>query len=118
MKEIKFRGKRVDNGEWVHGVPLITQMSGVYIIGTVMNGKSRKQGGLSISDKLWQCEVDPTTVGQFVGLHDKNDKEIYEGDIVKDEDKQTRRVVFSQGCFQMQRYGGLAPLRYFNLVNS
>lgn len=62
MREIKFRGKRLDNGEWVYG-DLFR-----------MNGFPYIYPG--------HYEVIPDTVGQFTGLLDKNGKEIYEGDIV------------------------------------
>lgn len=67
MKEILFRGKRYDNGEWVYGDYWHLPEKNFYCI----------------SDKEFNRKVTSETVGQYTGLTDKNGRKIFEGDILQ-----------------------------------
>jgi uncharacterized phage protein (TIGR01671 family) len=82
-REIKFRGLTISEAGWVYGTPTIY-----------------RSGRAGIFDMESAYYIDPKTLTQFTGLHDKNGKEIYEGDIVQLNDL-VCPITWDDGGYQM-----------------
>lgn len=99
MIEILFRGKRDYNNEWVYGNLVIDRYNNPHIVPNeyfVEDGHHLRYEDETDKPVFFKSE----TIGQFIGLYDKNNVRIFEDDIVKlPLSKEDCKVVFRNGSF-------------------
>lgn len=105
MREILFRGKRIEDGQWVEGhyhfanwylPPSMEIVDRTHYILQIGHGDADK--------------IDPETVGQYTGLTDKNGKKIFEGDIIKSDNGK-------QAAVSVIKFGEYYPKMFYKMLD-
>lgn len=102
MREILFKAKRIDNGEWVEGY--VVRKRGLYFIYDIVNSESCRQNNY---------EIDSETLCEYTGITDKNGNKIWENDICDRKEKYPEVVKMNAGDWTLDysylfqsEYGG------------
>lgn len=107
-REILFKAKRKDNGEWVEGCIVIDQSRFdrfKYRIQPIESGV------------LYAHPIDPDTLCQYTGLTDKNGKKIWENDICDRKEKYPEIVTYNKGDWQLDYSYALGKEKHFCACN-
>lgn len=109
-REILFKAKRKDNGEWVEGYYVYCRKR--HYILPVLN----KAIGFDEREDEW-VEADPNTICQYTGLTDKNGKRIWENDICDRKEKYPEIVTYNKGDWQLDYSYALGKEKHFCACN-
>lgn len=121
MREVLFKGKRKDNGEWIESYTVIHFSNNGFYMPDLHNGAGLKTNEFGNIVGLISLiyEVIPKTIGQYTGCCDKSKTtKVFEGDIVWDEiDEQYGVVEFDEGEFVVNFNGIIDADRFADVIN-
>ncbi len=106
MREILFKAKRLDNGEWVEGHP-VKRPSCIQFCLDNYSPWYIHRPAVDPDDNGGVYNIDPETIGQYIGLKDRNGRRIFEGDIVDilTENEEIGVVEYDEGGFLVSADG-------------
>ena len=123
MREILFRGKRLDNGEWVDGYlyehePALVGIASENDVPEPSKWFIARTGfaDWNMPRPVEFVEIDPSTVGQYTGMKDKNGKKVFEGDIVRKTNEGRHPEIFIANirtCFYTIEEVYYSPFEHF-----
>ena len=107
IKDIKFKAKRLDNGEWIIGSFVVMKIPAL----------SKTTIGIVAAGGATLHEVDPSTVCQFTGLKDCKGKELFENDLIHFVGhKPIGKVIWSEENYAFMVASGNEPLYWLSEV--